>query len=220
MMPNTIVSQPDRGALSGLLAGVSFVAGVAGAMALARDPYPRPGSEPAAIRRYFGRNAGPARLSAAGQAISAASLLRFTASVARLAGRSGRASRALQAAAVAGGGLAAGSLAGAAGYAAALTGPAGDSDAGATTLARRAFVAGGPVHTAAFGVLVGALGLAGLRSGELPRSLAVAGLASAATSVASPLYFVAEPAGWLITVGRFSGLVVSGIAGVRLARLS
>jgi hypothetical protein len=220
MMPNTIVSQPDRGALSGLLAGVSFVAGVAGAMALARDPYPRPGSEPAAIRRYFGRNAGPARLSAAGQAISAASLLRFTASVARLAGRSGRASRALQAAAVAGGGLAAGSLAGAAGYAAALTGPAGDSDAGATTLARRAFVAGGPVHTAAFGVLVGALGLAGLRSGELPRSLAVAGLASAATSVASPLYFVAEPAGWLIPVGRFSGLVVSGIAGVRLARLS
>jgi hypothetical protein len=220
MMPNTIVSQPDRGALSGLLAGVSFVAGVAGAMALARDPYPRPGSEPAAIRRYFGRNAGPARLSAAGQAISAASLLRFTASVARLAGRSGRASRALQAAAVAGGGLAAGSLAGAAGYAAALTGPAGDSDAGATTLARRAFVTGGPVHTAAFGVLVGALGLAGLRSGELPRSLAVAGLASAATSVASPLYFVAEPAGWLIPVGRFSGLVVSGIAGVRLARLS
>jgi hypothetical protein len=220
MMPNTIVSQPDRGALSGLLAGVSFVAGVAGAMALARDPYPRPGSEPAAIRRYFGRNAGPARLSAAGQAISAASLLRFTASVARLAGRSGRASRALQAAAVAGGGLAAGSLAGAAGYAAALTGPAGDSDAGATTLARRAFVTGGPVHTAAFGVLVGALGLAGLRSGELPRSLAVAGLASAATSLASPLYFVAEPAGWLIPAGRFSGLVVSGIAGVRLVRLS
>jgi hypothetical protein len=219
MMPNTTVSQPDRGALSGLLAGASFVAGVAGAMALARDPYPRPGSEPAAIRRYFGRNAGPARLSVAGQAISAAALVRFTASVAWLAGRSGRASRALQAAAVAGGGLAAGSLAGAAGYAAALTGPAGDSDAGAATLARRAFVAG-PVHTAAFGVLVGALGLAGLRSGELPRSLAVAGLASAATSVASPLYFVAEPAGWLIPAGRFSGLVVSGIAGVRLARLS
>jgi hypothetical protein len=219
-MPPTTLSRPDRGALSGLLAGASFVAGVAGAMALADDPYPRPGSEPARIRRYFGRNPGPARLSAAGQALSAASLVRFTASVARLAGRSGRASRALQAAAVAGGGLAAGSLAGAAGYATALTGPAGDSDAGAATLARRAFVAGGPVHTAAFGVLVGVLGLAGLRSGELPRPLAVAGLASAAASVASPLYFVAEPAGWLIPAGRFSGLVVSGIAGVRLARLS
>jgi hypothetical protein len=79
-------------------------------------------------------------------------------------------------------------------------------------------VAGGPVHTVGFGILVGALGLAGLRTGELPRPLAVAGLASAAASVASPLYFLAEPAGWLIPAGRFSGLLVSGIAGVRLAR--
>jgi len=219
-MTGTYRPPSDRGALSGPLAGASFIAGVAGAMALADDPYPRPGSEPAQVRRYFGGNAGPARLSAAGQAVSAASLVGFTASVARLAGRSGRGSRALQAAAVAGGGLAAGSLAAAAGYAAALTGPAGDSDAGAATLARRAFVAGGPVHTAAFGVLVGALGLAGLRTGELPRPLAVAGLASAAASLLSPLYFVAEPAGWFIPAGRFSGLVVSGIAGVRLARLS
>ena len=219
-MTGTYRSPSDRGALSGPLAGASFVAGVAGAMALADDPYPRPGSEPAQVRRYFGGNAGPARLSAAGQAVSAASLVGFTASVARLAGRSGRGSRALQAAAVAGGGLAAGSLAAAAGYAAALTGPAGDSDAGAATLARRAFVAGGPVHTAAFGVLVGALGLAGLRTGELPRPLAIAGLASATASLLSPLYFVAEPAGWFIPAGRFSGLLVSGIAGVRLARLS
>ena len=219
-MTGTTRPPSDRGALGGPLAGASFIAGVAGAMALADDPYPRPGSEPAQVRRYFGGNAGPARLSAAGQAISAASLVGFTASVTRLAGRSGRGSRALQAAAVAGGGLAAGSLAAAAGYAAALTGPAGDSDAGAATLARRAFVAGGPVHTAAFGVLVGALGLAGLRTGELPRPLAIAGLASAAASLLSPLYFVAEPAGWFIPAGRFSGLVVSGIAGVRLARLS
>ena len=219
-MTGTTRPPSDRGALGGPLAGASFIAGVAGAMALADDPYPRPGSEPAQVRRYFGGNAGPARLSAAGQAVSAASLVGFTASVARLAGRSGRGSRALQAAAVAGGGLAAGSLAAAAGYAAALTGPAGDSDAGAATLARRAFVAGGPVHTAAFGVLVGALGLAGLRTGELPRPLAIAGLASAAASLLSPLYFVAEPAGWFIPAGRFSGLVVSGIAGVRLARLS
>jgi len=219
-MTGTTRPPSDRGALGGPLAGASFIAGVAGAMALADDPYPRPGSEPAQVRRYFGGNAGPARLSAAGQAVSAASLVGFTASVARLAGRSGRGSRALQAAAVAGGGLAAGSLAAAAGYAAALTGPAGDSDAGAATLARRAFVAGGPVHTAAFGVLVGALGLAGLRTGELPRPLAIAGLASAAASLLSPLYFVAEPAGWFIPAGRFSGLVVSGVAGVRLARLS
>jgi hypothetical protein len=213
----TSSSPSDRGALSGPAAGVSFIAGVAGAMALADDPYPRPGAEPAKVRKYFGDNAGPARLSVTGQAVSAASLAAFTASVARLAGRSGRGSRVLQAAAVAGGGLAAGSLAAAAGFAAALTGPAGRDDDRAVTLARRAFVAGGPVHIAAFGVLVGALALAGLRSGELPRPLAAAGLASAIASLLSPPYFVAEPAGWLIPVGRFSGLLVSGIAGARLA---
>ena len=119
---------------------------------------------------------------------------------------------------MAGGGLAAGSLATAAGCAAALTTDPDRPEAAAAALARRAFVAGGPVHTAAFGVLVGALGLAGLRTGELPRPLAVAGLASAAASLASPLYFLAEPAGWLIPAGRFSGLVVGGIAGVRLGR--
>lgn len=110
-MPD-IANPPDRGALSGPLAGISFIVGVAGAMALADLPYP---------------------------------------------------------------------------------------------------------HAVGFGVLVGALGPAGLRTDELPRPLAVAGLASAAASLLSPLYFVAEPAGWLIPVGRFSGLLVSGIAGVQLA---
>jgi hypothetical protein len=51
----------------------------------------------------------------------------------------------------------------------------------------------------------------------LPRPLAVAGLASATASLLSPLYFVAEPAVWLVPVGQFSGLLVSGIAGVSLA---
>jgi hypothetical protein len=69
-------------------------------------------------------------------------------------------------------------------------------------------------------VLVGALGLAGLRTGELPRQLALAGLASAAAGSLSPLYFVWEPAAWFIPAGRFSGLLVSGIAGVRLRRRS
>ena len=149
---------------------------------------------------------------------AAAALARFSTSVARLAGRAGSGTGTLRVAAAVGGGLATASLATAAGCAAALTVP-GRPDEAAVTLARRAFVAGGPVHTAGFGILVGALGLAGLRTGELPRPLAVAGLASAALSpVLSPLYFLAEPAGWLIPAGRFSGLLVSGIAGARLAR--
>jgi hypothetical protein len=210
-------AEADRGALSGLLAGVSFIAGVAGAIALADLPFPRPGSGPAQIREYFTQNAGPARLSAAGQAISAAALLRFTASVAKLAGRTGRGSRALQAAAVAGGGLATASLATSAVTHAMLTGQKNDDDA--ARLARREFVAGGPVHGVGFGVLTGVLALAGLRTGELPRPAAVTGLVAAASGLLSPLYFVWEPAGWLIPAGRFPGLVVSGIAGVRLSRL-
>jgi hypothetical protein len=81
-------------------------------------------------------------------------------------------------------------------------------------------VAGGPVHGSGFGVLVGSLGLAGLRTGELPRPLALAGLASTVAGLLSPLYFVWEPAAWFIPAGRFSGLLVSGIAGVRLSRRS
>ena len=41
------------GALSGPLAGASFIAGVAGAVALSDSPYPRPGAQPADVRRYF-----------------------------------------------------------------------------------------------------------------------------------------------------------------------
>jgi hypothetical protein len=210
----------DPGALSGPLAGISFVGGVAGAMALADSSYPRPGSEPAEIRRYFRGSSGAARLSVVGQLVSATSLARFAVSVARLAARSGRGSRKLQAAALAAGGLAAASLATSALLSAALTGRRGEQDTSAVALHRLMFAAGGPVHGAGFGVLVGSLGLAGLRTGELPRPLALAGLASAAAGLLSLLYFVAEPAAWFIPAGRFSGLLVSGIAGVRLGRRS
>ena len=155
-----------------------------------------------------------------GQLVSASSLARFAVSVARLAARSGRGSRGLQAAALAGGGLAAASLATSALLSAALTGRRGEQDASAAALHRLMFAAGGPVHGAGYGVLVGSLGLAGLRTGELPRPLALAGLASAAAGLLSPLYFGAKPAAWFIPAGRFSGLLVSGIAGVRLGRRS
>ena len=47
----------DRGAMSGLLTGLSFVAGVGGGAVLADSPYPRPGSEPSEVARYFNENA-------------------------------------------------------------------------------------------------------------------------------------------------------------------
>jgi hypothetical protein len=133
-----------------------------------------------------------------------------------LASRSGRGSAGLRAAAIAGGGLAAASLATSALISVALTGSRGEQEADAATLHRRGFAAGGPVHGAAFGLLGGSLGLAGLRTGELPRPLAIAGLASAVTGLLSPLYFVLEPAAWLIPAGRFSGLLTSGISGALL----
>ncbi len=215
-MPSAATPPPDPGALSGLLAGLSFIGGIGGANALA--PYPRPGSTPSQLQQYFTQNPGPTRLSATGQAISAVSLARFTASAARLAGRADRGSRVLQTAAVAGGAVAAASLAASAACAAALSGPWGRREASAAALVRREFLAGGVIHTPAFGILLGALGLAGLRTGELPRPVAMTALASASACLLAPLYFVAEPLAWFIPVGRFPGLIVSGIAGVQLAR--
>ena len=108
--PEGAVTAPrDPGALSGPLAGISFVAGVVGALSLTDSPYPRPGTEPADVRRYFQENPGAARISVVGQLISAASLARFTASVAKLAARSDRGARGLRTAAIAGGTLAAAS---------------------------------------------------------------------------------------------------------------
>jgi hypothetical protein len=215
---NTQTSFRDPGAMSGLLTGVSFIGGVGGGVALANSPYPRPGSEPAEVSRYFTENSRSARLSATGQLISTASLARFAASVARLAGRSGNGSRGLRAAAIAGGWLATASLATSGLHTLALSGRWGKEDDSAAKLARRGFVFGGPIHGVGFGVLTGALALAGLRTGELPRPVAILGLVSAASGILSPLYFVKESAGWLIPIGRFSGLVVSGIAGVGLGR--
>ncbi len=197
---------------------LSFIGGIGGANALADGPYPRPGSSPSQVRQYFTQNAGPARLSAAGQAISASSLARFTASVARLARRADRGSRMPQAAAVAGGAVAAASLAASAAMHPALSGPGGRREASAIALTRREFLAGGVIHTPAFGVLIGALGLAGPRTGELPRPVAITALASASACLLAPLYFVAEPFAWAIPAGRFPGLIVTGIVGTRIAR--
>jgi hypothetical protein len=206
----------DPGAISGALAGASFIAGVAGAMARSEHPYPRPGSTGAEIRRYFTQRSRAPLVSIAGQLVSAASVARFTASVVRLAGRAGPGSRALRGAAVAGGAIATAGLAASAVYATALTTDRSEDADRAVALARRAFLAGGPIHGVGFGVLLGVLGLAGLRTRELPRPVAVTALASVPPNLLGPLYLLAEPAGWFIPAGRFPGLIVAGIAGAQL----
>jgi hypothetical protein len=207
---------PDRAALSGPVSGATFLTALAGALTSADVPYPRPGSDAATIRRFFHGNRRSAQLSAAGQLLSAATLGRFTGSVIRLARATD--SPAVTTAAITGGVTAVASLATSAALTAALATDLAGSDERAVALHRRAFLAGGIAHGAGFGLLVGALGLAGRRTGILPESVARLAAASAAAGLLSPLYLVAEPAAWLIPAGRFSGLVVTAIAGVRMAR--
>jgi hypothetical protein len=208
----------DPGALSGVLAGVSFVGGLATGLSLADAPFPRPGADVKDVQRFFIGSAGPERINVTGQLVSAASLARYSVSVARLAGRAGRGSKVLRAAAIAGGALASASLAASATAAAALTaGPGRDEDR-ARFLHRFVFAAGGPVHGAGLALLLGALGLAGLRTGVLPRPLAVAVLASAGVDASAPIVLAAPRAALVIPAGRFPTFVVLGITGVRLAR--
>ncbi len=197
--------------LTGPLIGISFLGGVGGAIALADTAFPRPWAGGDEVRTYFRGSRRAARLSAAGQAVSALALTRFTRTVARLAGTR---STALQRAAVAGGAVAATSLATSAAIAATLTVREVDDDT-ALRLSRTAFVAGGPVHGVGFAALTGALVLGG--SARLPRWVVATGLASAVCGAASPLYFLWSPAGWLIPAGRFPGLVVAGVAGPLLS---
>jgi len=83
----------DPGALSGVLSGISFIGGLGTGLSLADAPFPRPGASVEDIQRFFLGNAGPERINLTGQLLSAASLARFSVSVARLAGRAGRGSR-------------------------------------------------------------------------------------------------------------------------------
>jgi len=201
-----------------VLAGVSFVGGLATGLSLADAPFPRPGADVKDVQRFFIGSAGPERINVTGQLVSAASLARYSVSVARLAGRAGRGSKALRAAAIAGGALASASLAASATAAAALTaGPGRDEDR-ASFLHRFVFAAGGPVHGAGLALLLGALGLAGLRTGVLPRPLAVAVLTSAGVDAFAPIVLAAPRAALVIPAGRFPTFVVLGITGVRLAR--
>lgn len=214
----TIPRLDSPGALGGVLTGVSFIGGLATGLSLADAPFPQPGADVKDVQRFFQGDAGPERINVSGQLLSAASLAVFSVSVARLAGRAGPRSRALQVMAIAGGALASVSLAASATAAAALTtGPGRDEDR-ARSLHRFVFAAGGPVHGAGLALLLGALGLAGRRTGALPRPLTTAALVSAGVDALAPVVLAVPKAALVIPAGRFPTFVVLGISGVRLAR--
>jgi hypothetical protein len=206
----------DPAALSGVLAGVSFIGGLATGLSLADAPFPQPGADVKDVQKFFQGSSGPERVNITGQLLSGASLAVFSGSVARLAGRSG--SKLLKVAAIAGGALASVSLAASATVAAALTaGPGRDEDR-AKSLHRFLFAAGGPVHGGGLAVLLGALGLAGLRTGGLPRPLAIAALAAAGVNALAPVVLAVPKAALVIPAGRFPSFIILGLAGFRLAR--
>ena len=208
----------DPGALGGVLTGVSFIGGLATGLSLADAPFPQPGADVKDVQRFFQGDAGPERINLGGQLLSAASLAVFSASVVRLAGRTGRDARTLQAMAIAGGALASLSLAASATAAAALTAGFGRDEHRARSLHRFLFAAGGPVHGAGLALLLGALGLAGRRTGALPRPVTTAALASAGVDALAPVVFAVPKAALVIPAGRFPTFIVLGISGVRLAR--
>jgi hypothetical protein len=80
------------------------------------------------------------------------------------------------------------------------------------------FLAGGPVHSASFGIFTGCLSLAGHRTRCLPELLATAGLIAAVAGMLSPLSLIIGPAMRLLPAARTSVLVVTEVAGLLLGR--
>jgi len=215
---NRTANHADRAALSGPLAGASFISSLVALNALSEVRYPMPGADPRAVTSYFSQEHRAARLGAAAQLACAGFVGVFTRSVARLAGRATPHPARLRAAALTGSSLAAASLTTSALTTVALTTKWARDDAGATSLYRLMFVTGGPVHGFGLGLLVGALGLSGLRTGGLPDRLSKAALISSVAGALSPVALVGKPGIVFIPLGRLSALGVIGIAGARLAR--
>ena len=74
------------------------------------------------------------------------------------------------------------------------------------------------MHGGGLALLLGALGLAGLRTGALRRPLAIAALAAAGVNALAPLVLAVPKAALIIPAGRFPSFVIMGIAGFRFAR--
>jgi hypothetical protein len=198
---------------AGPAAGLSFIAGVAGAAARASDPYPRPWATVPEVQRYFTNNRTAARTSVAGQLICAAALSVFSTTVCQAPAHNPTQARAARTA----GALAAASLALSATCSLLLTTTQGRDPDTARRLHRLGFAAGGPLHTVAFGALVGTLGLDASGPYAPGRVLRTASLVAAATGALSPLYYLARPFGFLIFASRLIGLGAIAAAGVRLA---
>jgi hypothetical protein len=207
----------DVGGLGGAAAGLLFTTAIAGAGRLAKDPFPGPGSSPEVTRTYYRGSAGAVRFNVACQALSALAHARYVVAMARLASRHPTHPLVLTGVVMVAGGATVAALAASATIQAGLTVPKDRSDAEVLATTRRVFVFGGPVAGVANGILTAATAVAARDSGLLGRTGVVVGQLSTVANLITPAYFRWEPAGWLIPIGRFSGYILSGVIGVRLA---
>jgi hypothetical protein len=200
-------------AWAGPVVGAALIAGLGGGIARSTHPYPRPGSSPRQIEEYFRQPSRAPWVSITGQYTSAAALAAWTSQVADLG--AGHAKPRITA--IIGGAVAAGALATSASCAAGLAAGKAESADQYIRLHRAAFTAGGPIHGVGFGLLLAALGFAGRRDGRLSPAVTAAALTAALPNLLTPLYLKWPGLVWLIPAGRFPGLVVTAIAGIRLA---
>lgn len=202
--------------LSGPLTGATFLTGVFGGIALSDRRFPIAGSADDDIRDYYENNPASAALSASGQLASSLCLAQFAMTTDALASGAGRPS--LRWANAVGASVAVAALATSGVATATLCGPARHDAVAAGRLARLSFVAGGPVHGFGFALMTGTLSYAGSRTGTLGAGWQRAGLVATVAGLLSPSYFAAEQAGWLIPIGRFTGLALLAATGRRLSR--
>jgi hypothetical protein len=207
----------DVGGLAGPAAGLLFTTAIAGAGRLANDPFPAPGSSAEVIRTYYAGSVQAARFNVTCQALSVLAQARYVLATARVAAHHPTHARALRRTVLTAGGAAVAALAASATIQASLTVARERTDQEIHTSVRRVFVAGGPAHGVANGILIAASAVAARDTGLLGKAGARLGLASAVANLITPAYFRWEPAGWLIPIGRFSGYLHSGAIGVRLA---
>ena len=208
-------------AWTGPLTGLTFLAGVIGGVVRADRRFPRPGTPDDEVRDYYVHNPASAAMSAAGQLVSAVCLAGFAAAVDAWAAEPssqrspggwerpvGAAGAAVAVVALATSGVMTSQQRDAVGQ------PA--HDVAART--RTSFVAGGPVHGVGFAALTAAVTALGKRTGLLGPTATRVGGTSAAAGLLCPAYFADERAGWLIPIGRFTGLGLVAYAGTRLGR--
>ncbi|MQA24451.1 MAG: hypothetical protein GEU94_03040 [Micromonosporaceae bacterium] len=211
-----LTARRDPAALTGLLFGVVTVVGLFTTAFFAEGSYPLPDAPLADVRQFFQTNAGTAQAQAVWQVAASVLLVAFACTVSAAIRPF---SATLAGVAQAGGVLSGGFF----GLSAVLVGVLGSHQfSRAAEVVHPAhlfgFLAGGPAHVVWLGVLVGAMSLAGLRFGMLPRWLSISGLVSATLSLLSALAPMVWEATAFLPLGRFSGILVLAAASVILSR--